>query len=227
MDPRKGDAAFIPALRLRALTRLYDRLMALTFPEQELKRRLVDQAAVLPGQRVLDLGCGTGTLAVLIKQTVPGAEVVGLDADEEVLAVARAKAARAGVDLTLYRALAQEADLPLASFDRVVSSLFFHHLRTEDKVQVLRRARDLLRPGGELHVLDWSRPQDPLMRLAFLSVRLLDGFAPTRAHAEGKVPQLLEEAGFVDVAEVARRRTVFGTMALFRARRAGDPGRAP
>jgi cyclopropane fatty-acyl-phospholipid synthase-like methyltransferase len=227
MDPEAADATFIPALRLRALTKLYDRLMALTFPDQELKRRLVDQAAVLPGQRVLDVGCGTGTLAVLTKQTVPGAEVVGLDADEEVLAMARAKAAHASVDLTLYRALAKEADLPAASFDRVVSSLFFHHIRPEDKVQVLRRVHDLLRPGGELHLLDWSRPQDPLMRLAFLSVRLLDGFGPTRAHAQGKVPQLLEEAGFVDVAEVARRRTVFGTMALFRARRADIATRRP
>ena len=60
--------SYIPALRIRALTRFYDPVVALTTREREFKQRLIDQLGPAPGQRILDLGCGTGTLALLVKE---------------------------------------------------------------------------------------------------------------------------------------------------------------
>ena len=208
---------YVHALRFRSLTRFYDRVLRATLKEEKFKVLLVEQARVRPGQRVLDLGCGTGTLTILVKKAAPAATVVGLDGDPEALALAREKAAREGVEIEFQEALAWEAPFEPASFDRVVSSLVFHHLTTENKRRTLRKIRDWLRPGGELHVADWGRAQDLLMRLAFLPVQLLDGFETTSDNVRGLLVPLIREAGFEEVAETRRERTVFGTLSLYRA----------
>ena len=210
--------AYVPALGLPALTRFYDQVVRLTLPELEQKERLADQALLeLPADgRVLDLGSGTGTLTLLLKQRAPEAEVAGLDGDPEVIAVARAKAQRAGLELDLRQGLSWDPPFEEATFDRVVSSLFFHHLSTDDKRRTLAKAHDLLKPGGELHVLDWGEARSALMRLAFLPVQVLDGFAPTSDNVRGRLVHLFEEAGFTGVEETGRRNTVFGTLSLYR-----------
>ena len=117
--------AYVPALGFDWLTRFYDPLLALTLRERALKGRLVDQA---------DVGCGTGTLAILAKARQPQARVVGLDGDGAVLAIARRKIARAGVDVELREGLANsDPTFTPASFDRILTSLVLHHLTTEDK----------------------------------------------------------------------------------------------
>ncbi|MDP3220907.1 MAG: class I SAM-dependent methyltransferase [Deltaproteobacteria bacterium] len=212
---------FIPALRFRVLTRAYDALLALTLDEDRHKHALVEQAGIAAGHAVLDLGCGTGTLTRMIKRAHPDASVTGLDLDPEALALARRKAADAGLDITFALGSATAPPFEPGSFDRVVSSLVFHHLVREQKQRALSAAWALLRPDGELHVADWGRPQDPLMALASLPVRLLDGFAPTRDNLKGNLPMLLREAGFADVAETRHARTVYGTLTHLRGGRPG------
>src|ERR687895_68289 len=92
---------YIPALGHDLLTPLYDPLLRWLMREERFKRRLIEQADVRGGHSVLDLGCGTGTLTMMVKQTNPDAEVVGLDGDVNVLKIARAKADKAGVRLLL------------------------------------------------------------------------------------------------------------------------------
>jgi ubiquinone/menaquinone biosynthesis C-methylase UbiE len=134
------------------------------------------QARIEGGNRVLDLGCGTGTLTLLIKSYHSKADVLGLDADPKVLEVARAKAAKAGLNVRLDHGMAFELPYPDASFDRVVSSLMFHHLTRENKERTLKEVFRVLRPSGELHVADYGKAQNKLMRVAFLLVQMLDGF---------------------------------------------------
>ncbi len=120
--------ACIPALRFHGLTRFHARVKAAVFDEEPLRRRLLEQARVQPGQRVLDLGCGTGTLLPLLKTQCPRAEVVGLDGDPAVLALARRKAAAAGLSVELREGLTTAPPFEPASFDRILSSVLFHHL---------------------------------------------------------------------------------------------------
>ncbi len=209
---------YVHALRFPSLTRFYDPVLRATLREEELKRRLVHQVALAPGMRVLDLGCGTGTLTTMLALAEPGAEIVGLDGDPATLARARQKLEAAGARADLREGLATEPPFSPASFDRVVSSLVLHHLTLADKRRALGKARGLLRPGGEIHILDWGKAQDPLMRLLFLGVQALDGFATTRDNVAGRLPELLGEAGFEDVCEVHRARTVFGTLSFYRGR---------
>jgi cyclopropane fatty-acyl-phospholipid synthase-like methyltransferase len=215
LEPTSG-AKFVPALGFHSLTRLYDRLIAATLREDRFRRRLVGQARVAAHQRILDLGCGTGTLAIMMKRTHPEAVIVGLDADETVLSIARTKVREAGVEIELTQGNASNTPFPPQTFDRIVSSLVFHHLTTADKRRALEAARSLLRAGGELHVADWGRAQNPLMRVAFLAVQLLDGFATTADNVRGRLPELMAEAGFVSVEETHREMTIFGTLSLYK-----------
>jgi SAM-dependent methyltransferase len=210
---------YLPALRFPALTGLYDPVVRLTTREGHFKELLVDQAAPAAGQRILDLGCGTGTLAIQVKQRVPDAEVVGLDADPEMLNQAREKAERAGVELTLTQGFSNVLPFEERSFDRVLSTLFFHHLDPEPKRQTAREIARVLKKGGELHVADWGKPSDPAMAVAFLGIRLLDGFENTADNVRGELPRIFEEAGLADAAETDRLRTPLGTMALYSAER--------
>jgi SAM-dependent methyltransferase len=211
---------YLPALRFPALTRIYDPVVGLTSRERRFKEMLVEQAAPQAGQRILDLGCGTGTLAIQVKQRQPGADVIGLDADPEMLGRAREKAQSAGVELELTEGFADALPFEDASFDRVLSTLFFHHLDPEPKRRTAREIARVLRKGGELHVADWGRPSDPAMAVAFLGIRLLDGFANTADNYRGDLPAIFEEAGLVAAEETDRLRTVLGTLALYRAKRA-------
>jgi len=203
-------SSFLPALRFGALTRFYDPVVAATTRERAFKRRLVDLAEPRAGERVLDVGCGTGTLAVELAARCPGARITGVDADEAMLERARRKSP----ELDLHVAMAQDLPFGDASFDLVVSSLFFHHLRRDDKLAVASELLRVMRPGARLAIADWGAPRDPLKRVAAQGIRLLDGAEPTSDNLAGRLPALLEQAGFVAVAERDTLRTAFGVMVL-------------
>lgn len=129
------------------------------------------------------------------------------------------KADAAGVDVDLVLGLGSAPPLEAQSFDRILSSLLFHHLGREDKRRALAAALGLLKAGGEIHVMDWGRAGSPLMRTAFLGIQLLDGFATTGDNVAGRMPSFFEEAGFTEVTETARANTVFGTLSFYRGRK--------
>jgi len=115
------------------------------------------------------------------------------------------------------RALSYSLPYPAAHFDRVVSSLFFHHLSWENKERTAQELFRILKPGAELQVADWGRADNALMRGLFLVVQLLDGFKNTQDNVSGKLITLFEHAGFVEVVQRQTFDTIYGTMALYSA----------
>ena len=210
---------YIPALRYTWLTGFYDTVMDKLMRETTFKRALVGQAQVKKGHRILDLGCGTATLTLLIKQAHPEAQVTGLDGDSKALEIARGKIARSRLAITLDEGMAFNLPYPDNSFDRVFSGLLFHHLTREDKERSLKEVYRVLRPGGELHVADWGKASNALMRLAFFLVQLLDGFKTTSDNVNGLLPNFFSKAGLQDVQQTAQYQTMFGTMALYKAKK--------
>jgi ubiquinone/menaquinone biosynthesis C-methylase UbiE len=211
--------SYIPALGYRWLTRFYDPVVRLTTREAMFKDALLREASIQDGFRVLDLGCGTGTLALLVKRAHRGAEVFGLDADAEALRLARTKLEGAGVEVRLDRGLASALPYTTESFDRALSSLFFHHLPSGLKVEAMREVLRVLRPGGEFHIADWGKPTGSAMRLAFVAVQLLDGFATTTDNVRGLLPDFLGVSGFEKVETTRCFSTPLGTVSLYRARK--------
>ncbi len=211
---------YIPPLRFHFLTRYYDALVRWTTREAVFKEALRAQLGRAPGERLLDVGCGTATLSVELARRFPEAHVAGLDADGAALAIARAKAAGAGVRLDLEQAFADRMPFPPGSFDAAVSSLFFHHLTSDTKRRVLAEILRVLKPGGSLHVADWGRPTGLAMRAAFLIVQALDGRKTTADSVAGVLPEMMSQSGFVDVRHRRDFATPLGTMALYSAAKA-------
>ena len=211
---------YIPAAGHDCLLPFYDPVLRILFREEQAKRQLLAQADVRPEHRVLDVGCGTGTLAILIKTKCPEAWIVGLDGDTKVLAVARRKAAEADVDLALDEGLAYALPYPDRSFDRVFSSMVFHHLTREHKERALAEILRVLTPSGAFHLLDFGRPVSAWERAV---THLLFRGPEARDNVAGRLAHLLREAGFAEVEELARRGTIVGSLCYYRAAKApGD-----
>lgn len=209
--------AIKPALAYGWLTPFYDPVVRWTTRERTFKSRLLAQANIRAGHRVIDVGCGTGTLALAAKRACPEAVVTGLDADRTVLARAGRKVEASSHSVTLVEGRADSMPFGSGTFDRVISSLFFHHLDRSSKQRVFREIHRLLVPGGELHMADWGRPENVVMSAAFLTVQLLDGFSTTADNRHGLLPALMREAGFHEVQSTHHLSTPCGTLSVFRA----------
>ncbi len=213
----EAETRYVPAAGRRVFTRLYDPVLARTMREKRFRGEMLRRLeADLPERgTVVDVGCGTGTFALALKERRPAARVVGVDGDEEILGLAQAKAGAAGIEWR--EGLAQELPAPTASADVVTTSLVLHHLLPDDKRRALAEMKRILKPGGRLHIADWGRPSDPLMSGLFYVVQIADGFDRTADHRAGRLPAFVEEAGFGYVERYGRLRTGFGVLDLLRA----------
>jgi len=198
-----------PALLLDRLTPIYDLFVRLLIPEKWLKRDLIAQAYIVPGQRVLDLGAGTGTLAIMIKQIQPEAQVIGLDGDPGILSIAREKASRAGVEISFEPGKAGSLPFSNHIFDRVLSTLVMSLLSRDEKTLAIQEAYRVLKPDGELHIADFGPPHTGWGKKVAPLVRR---FKPISDNLDGILPDLFQNAGFVDIVETRRYATLFGTI---------------
>jgi ubiquinone/menaquinone biosynthesis C-methylase UbiE len=217
--PSEAGRRYIPALRFHSLTPLFDPVVALVARERRLKSIVLERAAISAGEQVLDLGCGTGTLAIRAATAIPTARVTGLDADPAILERARAKASRAGVEIHLDHGLAGEMPYEDGRFDVVLSTLLFHHLPDPEKQHAAREIKRVLAPGGRVVVGDVGRPHGPLMRIAVAAtVQLVDGRTTTASNVRGELAGTLKEAGLREVTVADRLRTPSGSVEILTAR---------
>jgi ubiquinone/menaquinone biosynthesis C-methylase UbiE len=207
---------FVPAAGHDWLLPLYDPVQRLLGADA-VRQQMLERAELAPGQLVLEIGCGTGSLLLQLAATRPGLELVGLDPDPKALARARRKCERRGLRVQLDAGFADALPYPAAHFDRVFSSFMFHHLDAPVKRSTLTEVRRVLRPGGSLHLLDFGGPAGHsggrLAKLLHTADHLRDNF-------EGRIGALMGEAGLESPGEVGHRATWFGRVTHY-------VGRAP
>jgi ubiquinone/menaquinone biosynthesis C-methylase UbiE len=175
---------YVPVLRYRFLTPFYDTLLKWFMREDVFKLRLIDQAGLKAGMRLLDLGCGTATLTLMVKQMHPQVEVIGLDGDREILSIARNKVGQAGLSISFDLGMAFELPYPENYFDRVISSMVMHHLTAENKGRTMREIRRVLKPQGEFHMVDFGTPVNAYARI---TASVMRKFEDVNDNIQGKL----------------------------------------
>jgi len=215
--PEERDRPFLPGMGRTWLLPLYDIFTRLV-GGRALQERAVELAGIVPGQAVVDVGCGTGNLSFAVLAAHPDARVTGLDPDQDALRRAARKALRRGVSLTLVQGYADRIPAEDASLDHIISSLALHHLDDDGRVGFAHDALRALRPGGKVTVVDFGGPapndQDarqpahghgPTHALRHLPrlVRTRVARSPAVARNLGDgIVALLVEAGFGDAREL-------------------------
>jgi len=168
--------------------------------DKAVRKKLIELAAPAPGEKVLDVGCGTGTLAIAIKPEVGTGEVHGIDASPEMIQVAKEKSAKDGSDIDFRVALIEVIPFPDASFDLVTSSLMLHHLPDDLKMKGFLEIRRVLKPGGRFMALDFAAHSHS--RLG----HLLSIFGHSRGESmTDKLTPMLKDAGFSGVEVIPTR----------------------
>ncbi|CAM4126367.1 Demethylrebeccamycin-D-glucose O-methyltransferase [Mycobacterium basiliense] len=203
---------YLPAAGHDALLPGYD-LLAGLLGMNKVYRRLIAQAEVVEGQRILEIGCGTGNLTLRVKRAHPSVEAVGSDPDPLALHRARRKA-RLVSGIRFDRGYAQQLPYGDAEFDRVLSSMMLHHIDNEKKPIAAQEIFRVLRPSGSLHLVDIGGDMTARDGLAS---RLIMHCHHAAGNLGDSIPRLLRAAGF-DVAEVAaQRHVVLGRLVYYRA----------
>ena len=178
--------------------------------DKAIRQKLMEIAAPSPGETVVDVGCGTGTLAIAIRPRVGEGAVHGIDASPEMIEVAKEKAAKAGSSVDFQVALIEAIPFPVASFDLVTSSLMLHHLPDDLKRQGFAEIRRVLKPGGRFLAMDFAAHSHSFVG------HLLSVFGHSRGESiVNKLTPMLKDAGFADVEVVPTRHKNF---AFIRAR---------
>ncbi len=211
----QSNNTYIPAAGSDWLLPLYDPMTKLLGLEKA-RRVLLDQAALRPLSRVLEIGSGTGSFSLLIKRRHPDVEVVGLDPDPKALVRARRKAERAGVSIQFDQGYSGSLPYAEGTFDYVFSSMMFHHLKLEEKEKTLREVRRVLKPGALFAMLDFKKPESTVGRLLgglFHSNHVL------KDNSENRILMLMTEAGLANARTVGRDTLLVWSIAYYQGTR--------
>ena len=201
---------------------LYDPILeGLSFgKERRFREKTLEFMDFPPDARILDIGCGTGSLTLLAAQQLePPGEAVGLDAAPRMIEIARRKARKAGLPARFVTGVAEALEFPDASFDLVVNSMFIHHIDTDLKREAFAEMFRVLRPGGRLVTADVDRPTTVWGALMGWGARWLLIQKELVDNLQGDLPAMMEVAGFRQVRRVDH---VYGLVSFFTAEKGAE-----
>jgi ubiquinone/menaquinone biosynthesis C-methylase UbiE len=198
---------FVPAAGHDVFLPLYDPLVNLMGFDRA-RRELISGANIEPDHRILDIGCGTGTLVVNLKRQYASAQVVGLDPDPKALRRARTKAARAAVSVQLDLGRADQLPYEKESFDHVFSSFMFHHLNEVERENMLVEVLRVLKPGRSFHFVDFVIDD---ASHGFMD-RLFRSHAQMKANSDERILGLMGHIGFTNRMKVKEGKLLFGLL---------------
>ncbi len=212
-------AVYTPPLGFAALTPVYDAVIGLMTREGAWRSRLVEHIGAETNEIIVDVGSGTGSLAVAVTAATPDCKFLGIDPDQPAVGIARRKTARARSIATFQVGTFGTApDDNEQAADKIICSLVLHQVPLYEKRRLLRAMFDRLKPGGKLFVADYGLQRTFAMRLAFrVTVQLFDGVSDTQPNADGILPSLIEDAGFVRLCGLDDFATATGRIEILRA----------
>lgn len=212
------ETAHTPPLGFAALTPFYDRVVRILTQEGAWRTRLVERIGARQGETILDVGSGTGSLAIALAKAAPGCRIEGIDPDAAAVDLARQKAARAGSSASFELGSFDGAVAGNADVAKITCSLVLHQVPMAEKRRLLRAMFERLRPGGQLFIADYGLQPTFITRLAFrLTVQMIDGKSDTQPNADGLLPSLIKEAGFEGITLLDSFDTVTGRIDITRA----------
>ena len=214
-----AEKAFTPALGDARFTPLYDFVIAAATRENVWRSRLVAHINPNAADRILDVGCGTGSLVIRLKKTTPEIAIIGIDPDPNIIARARRKSEKAGVSIDWRTGFLTPATCEeIGAVSKAVSSLVLHQTPLDEKNNILSAIRKVLQPGGTLYIADYGLQRTLPMRFLFRrTVQTIDGLADTQPNADGILPSLMEASGFRDISELEVISTITGSISIYRA----------
>jgi len=195
---------FIPAAKFQLLTPLFDALCSLVGLGKRYREKIAETLHLRQeNMKVLDAGCGSGSLALDVKKQYPKCIIFAVDADPRILVIAQRKATREKVEINFKEAFLQKLPFIDNSFDVVYSSLVFHHLNKNSKNEAMKEIYRVLKKNGRFLLVDFGKPKNKLVSLfSWFTVLLEEGMD----NYQGKIPGMLSSAGFSEVKEVGRYR---------------------
>lgn len=210
---------YIPALKYSFLTRYFDLFSKFALPETRYKQYLIKHSNISEGHRVLDFGCGTGTLLILLNELnnsygSNNVELHGVDIDNNVLAIAQKKIQKQGVEhITLNNYDGEHLPYSDNSFDVVLSSLVFHHLSSDGKITILKEIKRVLKKDAILGLLDLGKQYNWYSKLV-TGMMIKYDFEPISENVQGKIPILLKDNKFSVLTEKENLNTFYGALTL-------------
>ena len=187
---------------IKASARFYD--LYVPTEKSRFRENIIAIADLKPGENVIDVGCGTGTLSVLAKQKVGDGEVVGLDISPKMVGISRKKSKNYNLDIKFYESSIDNIPFPNNYFNVAISSWMFHHLPIDIKKEGLKEIHRVLKRGGRFLFYDFCKPH---YIIGYVIVPLFIWTNFLREHIFNKIPDYFKEAGFEDI--TLKRKGIF------------------
>lgn len=222
MNRTSNPQTYTPPLGHKALTPLYDRAIAVFTLEHIWRKKFLAAISPQPEDRILDVGSGTGTLALQIAGFSPQTIYLGIDPDTKAVVLATEKLKGTPSRIQFEQGfLTDSITIKGRLATKVVSSLVLHQVPLSEKKRLIALMFDRLQAGGQIHIADYGEQRSVLMKTLFrLTFQTLDGVEHTQPNAHGILPKLMKAAGFENVEEYQRIATPSGSISLYRAEKA-------
>lgn len=211
-----GSQSYTPPAGHHFLTPFYDLGVRFSTREMVWRNALVELISPKDEDVLLDIGAGTGSLAVYLARRNAATRYFGIDPDQHAIEIARAKARRAGIEAEFARKLfAADAIADWPTPNLATLCLVLHQVPLDEKLRLLREIHAVLQPGGRLYIADYGEQRSWLMRKLFrATIQKLDGMADTQPNADGILITLMSKAGFSDVCELRKINTITGSISI-------------
>lgn len=182
--------------------------------ERRFREKTIRYMDIQPGQQILDIGCGTGSLTLMIAAELEDLEVIGIDAAPKMIAIAQKKAKRQKSAARFEVQIAEDITFDNKKFDIVVNSMFCHHIDHELKKKAFAEMFRVLKPGGLLVTADIDKPTTLIAKAIGWLSRYLLLQPELEDNLRGLLPELIRNAGF---AKVCRHEHIYGLVSFFTA----------